>query len=156
MYILGYIPKDNKLYLSDKDMNVVGYSLLLSVLEYQTAVMRQDFETAKQVMTSLCCYFVWDAPWGIIWPCQKVLLTPWCWPQVIFQLGFEKRVVIIFALLLLYWNSMLFFCHSVISRAKTKAIWSRAVSPLFEHVLQVISLKTDWSILPAIFHNHWF
>lgn len=30
-------------------MNVVGYSLLLSVLEYQTAVMRQDFETAKQV-----------------------------------------------------------------------------------------------------------
>lgn len=49
MYILGYIPKDNKLYLSDKDMNVVGYSLLLSVLEYQTAVMRQDFETAKQV-----------------------------------------------------------------------------------------------------------
>ncbi len=49
MYILGYIPKDNRLYLSDKDMNVVGYSLLLSVLEYQTAVMRQDFETAKQV-----------------------------------------------------------------------------------------------------------
>lgn len=49
MYILGYIPKDNKLYLSDKDMNVVGYSLLLSVLEYQTAVMRQDFDTAKQV-----------------------------------------------------------------------------------------------------------
>lgn len=53
MYILGYIPKDNKLYLSDKDMNVVGYSLLLSVLEYQTAVMRQDFETAKLVMTCL-------------------------------------------------------------------------------------------------------
>lgn len=49
MYILGYIPKDNKLYLSDKDMNVVGYSLLLSVLEYQTAVMREDFDTAKQV-----------------------------------------------------------------------------------------------------------
>ena len=54
MYILGYIPKDNKLYLSDKDMNVVGYSLLLSVLEYQTAVMRQDFETAKQVYVHSC------------------------------------------------------------------------------------------------------
>ena len=51
MYILGYIPKDNRLYLSDKDMNVVGYSLLLSVLEYQTAVMREDFETAKQVQS---------------------------------------------------------------------------------------------------------
>ena len=50
MYLLGYIPKDNRLYLSDKDMNVVSYSLLLSVLEYQTAVMRQDFDTAKQVL----------------------------------------------------------------------------------------------------------
>lgn len=51
MYLLGYIPKDNRLYLSDKDMNVVGYSLLLSVLEYQTAVMREDFDTAKQVQS---------------------------------------------------------------------------------------------------------
>ena len=50
MYLLGYIPKDNRLYLSDKDLNVVSYSLLLSVLEYQTAVMREDFETAKQVI----------------------------------------------------------------------------------------------------------
>ncbi|KAK3749186.1 hypothetical protein QZH41_010375, partial [Actinostola sp. cb2023] len=49
MYLLGYIPKDSRLYLADKDMNVISYSLLLSVLEYQTAVMRQDFETAKQV-----------------------------------------------------------------------------------------------------------
>ena len=48
MYLLGYIPKDNRLYLGDKDLNVVSYSLLLSVLEYQTAVMREDFETAKQ------------------------------------------------------------------------------------------------------------
>lgn len=53
MYLLGYIPKDNRLYLSDKDMNVVGYSLLLSVLEYQTAVMRQDFDTAKQVLPTI-------------------------------------------------------------------------------------------------------
>ena len=52
MYLLGYIPKDNRLYLGDKDLNVVSYSLLLSVLEYQTAVMREDFETAKQVCTS--------------------------------------------------------------------------------------------------------
>ena len=53
MYILGYIPKDSRLYLSDKDMNVVSYSLLLSVLEYQTAVMRQDFDTAKQVRAAV-------------------------------------------------------------------------------------------------------
>ena len=52
MYLLGYIPKDNRLYLGDKDLNVISYSLLLSVLEYQTAVMREDFETAKQVGTT--------------------------------------------------------------------------------------------------------
>lgn len=49
MYILGYIPKDNRLYLGDKDLNVVSFSLQLSILEYQTAVMRKDFDTADKV-----------------------------------------------------------------------------------------------------------
>jgi len=53
MYILGYIPKDNRLYLGDKELNVISYSLLLSVLEYQTAVMRQDFETADKVLPTV-------------------------------------------------------------------------------------------------------
>ncbi len=53
MYLLGYIPKDNRLYLGDKELNVVSYSLLLSVLEYQTAVMRRDFETADKVSNVL-------------------------------------------------------------------------------------------------------
>ncbi|GBP91211.1 Coatomer subunit beta' [Eumeta japonica] len=50
MYILGYIAKENRLYLNDKELNIVSYSLLLSVLEYQTAVMRGDFETADKVL----------------------------------------------------------------------------------------------------------
>nr|CAB3232869.1 coatomer subunit beta'-like [Phallusia mammillata] len=53
LYLLGYIPNDNRLYLGDKELNVVSYSLLLSVLEYQTAVMRQDFETADKVLPSI-------------------------------------------------------------------------------------------------------
>ncbi|GBL78707.1 Coatomer subunit beta' [Araneus ventricosus] len=66
MYLLGYIPKDSRLYLGDmelnvisylylgdKELNVVSYSLLLSVLEYQTAVMRGDFETAHSVLPSV-------------------------------------------------------------------------------------------------------
>ena len=53
MYLLGYIPRDNRLYLADKELNVVSYNLLLSVLEYQTAVMRKDFETAKQVLPTI-------------------------------------------------------------------------------------------------------
>ena len=57
MYVLGYIPKENRLYLGDKELNIVSFSLLLSVLEYQTAVMRKDFDTADkvtQLLTSIC------------------------------------------------------------------------------------------------------
>ena len=50
MYLLGYIPNDNRIYLGDKELNIVSFSLLLSVLEYQTAVMRKDFETADKVL----------------------------------------------------------------------------------------------------------
>lgn len=53
MYLLGYIPKDNRLYLTDKELNVVSYNLLVSVLEYQTAVMRRDFETADKVLPTI-------------------------------------------------------------------------------------------------------
>ena len=49
MYLLGYIPRDNRLYLGDKELNIVSYSLQLSVLEYQTAIMRKDFDNADKV-----------------------------------------------------------------------------------------------------------
>jgi len=53
MYLLGYIPADNRLYLGDKELNVSSFQLLLSVLEYQTAVMRRDFETADKVLPTV-------------------------------------------------------------------------------------------------------
>ncbi|KAK9520498.1 hypothetical protein VZT92_020380 [Zoarces viviparus] len=53
MYLLGYIPKDDRLYLGDKELNVISYALLLSVLEYQTAVMRRDFGTADKVLPTI-------------------------------------------------------------------------------------------------------
>ncbi|EDV24175.1 uncharacterized protein TRIADDRAFT_26362, partial [Trichoplax adhaerens] len=53
MYLLGYIPKDNRLYLGDKDLNIVSYSLPLSVMEYQTAIMRKDFDTADRVLPTI-------------------------------------------------------------------------------------------------------
>ena len=49
MYLLGYIPRDNRMYLGDKELNIVSYSLQLSVLEYQTAIMRKDFDNADKV-----------------------------------------------------------------------------------------------------------
>lgn len=53
LYVLGYVPRDDRLYLADKELAVVSYQLLLSVLEYQTAVMRRDFATADRVLPSI-------------------------------------------------------------------------------------------------------
>jgi len=53
MYLLGYLQKENRVYLGDKELNVVSYSLPLSVLNYQTAVMRGDFEIADGILPEI-------------------------------------------------------------------------------------------------------
>ena len=53
MYLLGYVSNENRLYLGDKEMAIVSFELSLSVLEYQTAVMRKDFGTADQVLPTI-------------------------------------------------------------------------------------------------------
>ena len=53
MFIMGYIPAHNRVYLADKDVNVYGYSLSLSVVEYQTAVLRGDMEAAGEILPTL-------------------------------------------------------------------------------------------------------
>ncbi|KAG0297357.1 hypothetical protein BGZ96_006736 [Linnemannia gamsii] len=49
-YLLGYIPRDDRLYLVDKDVNVVSYGISLTVIEYQTAVLRGDMELAETLL----------------------------------------------------------------------------------------------------------
>eukprot|EP01065_Artemidia_motanka_P019890 TRINITY_DN2378_c0_g1_i1.p1 TRINITY_DN2378_c0_g1~~TRINITY_DN2378_c0_g1_i1.p1 ORF type:complete len:1194 (+),score=588.43 TRINITY_DN2378_c0_g1_i1:100-3681(+) len=39
MWLLGYVPKDNRIYLTDKDRSIVSYVLYQSVIEYQTLVL---------------------------------------------------------------------------------------------------------------------
>uniref|UniRef100_A0A5S6QEB8 Coatomer subunit beta' n=1 Tax=Trichuris muris TaxID=70415 RepID=A0A5S6QEB8_TRIMR len=53
LYILGYLPSENRLYLSDKELNVISYQLMLSVLNYQTAVMRRDLELANKILPTI-------------------------------------------------------------------------------------------------------
>ncbi|RCN50408.1 WD domain, G-beta repeat protein [Ancylostoma caninum] len=53
LYLLGYMAKESRVYAVDKELNVVSYKLLLCVLEYQTAVMRRDFETADKVLATI-------------------------------------------------------------------------------------------------------
>jgi coatomer subunit beta' len=53
MYILGYLPRDGRVYLSDKDVNVMSYALSLSVVEYQTLVLRGDMDSAAELLETI-------------------------------------------------------------------------------------------------------
>lgn len=53
MYSLGYIQRDSRIYLADKDVNVTSFALSLPVLEYQTLVLRGDMETAAELLPNI-------------------------------------------------------------------------------------------------------
>lgn len=51
--ILGYLAKEDRVYLVDKSLNIVSYRVMLAVLQYQTAVMRGDFDAANELLPSI-------------------------------------------------------------------------------------------------------
>ncbi|PIA65170.1 hypothetical protein AQUCO_00100570v1 [Aquilegia coerulea] len=53
MYLLGYLANQSRVYLIDKGFNVIGYTLLLSLIEYKTLVMRGDLERASEILPSI-------------------------------------------------------------------------------------------------------
>ncbi|KAK8079476.1 coatomer subunit beta' [Apiospora hydei] len=53
MYILGYIQRDSRIYLADKDVNVTSFALSLPVLEYQTLVLREEMDAASELLPSI-------------------------------------------------------------------------------------------------------
>ncbi|KAF7356710.1 Coatomer subunit beta' [Mycena venus] len=53
LFMLGYIPAHNRVYLADKDMNVHSYVLSLGMVEYQTAVLRGDMDAAAEILPTL-------------------------------------------------------------------------------------------------------
>lgn len=53
LFLLGYVPAHNRVYLVDKDVNVYSYALSLSMVEYQTAVLRDDMEAAAEILPSI-------------------------------------------------------------------------------------------------------
>lgn len=53
LYMLGYLPKEDRVFLYDKGMNIYSYRVLLSVLQYQTAVVRNDFNTANDILPQI-------------------------------------------------------------------------------------------------------
>ncbi|KAI8544408.1 hypothetical protein RHMOL_Rhmol08G0294200 [Rhododendron molle] len=53
MYLLGYLANQSRVYLIDKEFNVMGYTLLLTLIEYKTLVMRGDLERANEILPSI-------------------------------------------------------------------------------------------------------
>ena len=53
MYLLGYLATQNKAYLVDKDRRIISYTLLLSVIEYKTLVIRGEPEQAEEALQSV-------------------------------------------------------------------------------------------------------
>ena len=55
IYLLSYLPNKGKgmAYLTDKDINIVSYSISLSIVEYQTLVLRGDMELAASVLEGI-------------------------------------------------------------------------------------------------------
>lgn len=53
MYLLGFVAKEDRVFLIDKAYNVYSHRLLLSVLNYQTAVVRGDFAAANALLPSI-------------------------------------------------------------------------------------------------------
>ncbi|AEY97566.1 FAFL118Wp [Eremothecium gossypii FDAG1] len=47
MYLLGYLVRDNKVYLADREIHVYGYKISIEVLEFQTLVLRGELDMAK-------------------------------------------------------------------------------------------------------------
>lgn len=52
-YLLGYIPRDSRVYLIDKEFNIVSYALSLTVLDYQTLILRGDLEAAEALLPQI-------------------------------------------------------------------------------------------------------
>ena len=52
MYMLGYVGREDRVYLCDKQKNITSYTLLTSILEYQTWVIRGNFDEANQILNS--------------------------------------------------------------------------------------------------------
>jgi coatomer subunit beta' len=51
--ILGYLAKEDRMYLVDKSLNIISYQVMLAVLQYQTAVMRGDFDAANELLPNI-------------------------------------------------------------------------------------------------------
>lgn len=53
MYLLGYLAAQSRVYLIDREFNIVSYTLLLSLIEFKTLVMRDQLSAAFELLPSI-------------------------------------------------------------------------------------------------------
>jgi coatomer subunit beta' len=53
MFLLGYIPRDNRAFVCDKHLTIISYSVPLVVIEYQSAILRGDLSHASTLLPSV-------------------------------------------------------------------------------------------------------
>ena len=53
MYLLGYIPQQARVYLIDSNRSVISYGVTPSFIDYQIAVVQEDFEKAEMIFPSI-------------------------------------------------------------------------------------------------------
>lgn len=52
-YVLGYLARDARVYVCDKDVAVTSFALSVSVIEYQTLVLRGDIDAAQEMLPEI-------------------------------------------------------------------------------------------------------
>lgn len=62
MYLLGYLNKEAKVFLIDKEFGISSYTLNLAIIEYKTLVIRGDMDAADSTLDRipkvLTCYIL--------------------------------------------------------------------------------------------------
>ncbi len=53
MYLLGYLPRDGRIYIADKDVAVTSFALSLDVVTFQTLVLRGDLDQAYEMLPNI-------------------------------------------------------------------------------------------------------
>ncbi|KAG5495285.1 hypothetical protein JKF63_02352 [Porcisia hertigi] len=52
-YLLGYLPKENRLFCIDKEKNITSYLLQVNSIEYMAAIVREDFDAASALLPTI-------------------------------------------------------------------------------------------------------
>lgn len=53
MYLVGYMPAQDRVYVADKDMNLYPFALSLSFIQYQSAALHGELDVADEILPSI-------------------------------------------------------------------------------------------------------